>query len=127
MLNGKRALTIGMIRKLHRELGIPAESLLGELGREEMPPEVPVERFPLKEMFQRGWFSDFAGTWPQAKAQAEELVTRFAGGTPRERGQVDQVEALELACLVGWTALARFASAAAALLCGRVALHAKRR
>lgn len=29
-------------------------------------------------MFQRGWFSDFAGTWPQAKAQAEELVTRFS-------------------------------------------------
>ena len=77
VLNGKRPLTIGMIRKLHRELGIPAESLLSEPGREEMPPEVPVECFPLKEMFQRGWFSDFKGTWQQAKAHAEELVTHF--------------------------------------------------
>lgn len=32
VLNGKRPLTVGMIRKLHRELGIPAESLLGEPG-----------------------------------------------------------------------------------------------
>lgn len=37
VLNGKRTLTIGMIRKLHRELGIPAESLLGEPGREQIP------------------------------------------------------------------------------------------
>ena len=29
VLNGKRSLTIGMIRKLHRNLGIPAESLIG--------------------------------------------------------------------------------------------------
>ena len=29
VLNGKRGLTIDMIRKLHRNLGIPAESLIG--------------------------------------------------------------------------------------------------
>ncbi|MBB1062089.1 helix-turn-helix domain-containing protein [Marilutibacter spongiae] len=29
VLNGKRGLTIEMIRKLHRNLGIPAESLIG--------------------------------------------------------------------------------------------------
>lgn len=29
VLNGKRGLTINMIRKLHRNLGIPAESLIG--------------------------------------------------------------------------------------------------
>ena len=45
VLNGKRPLTVGMIRSLHRELGIPAESLLGEPGREEIPAEVPVECF----------------------------------------------------------------------------------
>lgn len=32
ILNGKRALTLQMIRRLHRELGIPAESLIGEIG-----------------------------------------------------------------------------------------------
>lgn len=29
VLNGKRGLTLDMIRKLHRNLGIPAESLIG--------------------------------------------------------------------------------------------------
>jgi HTH-type transcriptional regulator/antitoxin HigA len=29
ILNGRRGLTLGMIRKLHQGLGIPAESLLG--------------------------------------------------------------------------------------------------
>lgn len=29
VLSGKRGLTIGMIRNLHRNLGIPAESLIG--------------------------------------------------------------------------------------------------
>ena len=29
VLNGKRSLTLEMIRKLHRNLGIPAESLIG--------------------------------------------------------------------------------------------------
>lgn len=29
VLNRKRGLTLGMIRKLHRNLGIPAESLIG--------------------------------------------------------------------------------------------------
>ncbi len=30
ILNGRRPLSIGMIRRLHRELGIPVESLLGK-------------------------------------------------------------------------------------------------
>lgn len=29
VLNGKRGLTIGMIRNLHRNLGLPADSLIG--------------------------------------------------------------------------------------------------
>ena len=29
VLSGKRSLTLGMIRKLHRDFGIPAESLIG--------------------------------------------------------------------------------------------------
>ena len=32
VLNGKRGLTIDMIRNLHRNLGIPAESLIGSSG-----------------------------------------------------------------------------------------------
>ena len=66
-----------MIRKLHRELGIRPNPCWVNRGREEVPAEVPVDCFPLKEMYERGWFSDFKGTWLQAMAQAEELVTKF--------------------------------------------------
>jgi HTH-type transcriptional regulator / antitoxin HigA len=34
VLNGKRPLTLPMIRRLHRELGIPAESLIRETGEQ---------------------------------------------------------------------------------------------
>lgn len=30
ILSGKRKLTVGMMKVLHRELGVPAESLLGD-------------------------------------------------------------------------------------------------
>ncbi len=33
VLNGRRPLTLQMIRRLHRDLGIPAESLIKELGQ----------------------------------------------------------------------------------------------
>jgi HTH-type transcriptional regulator/antitoxin HigA len=33
-LNRKRPLTLQMIRRLHRELGIPAESLIGQIDGE---------------------------------------------------------------------------------------------
>ena len=34
ILNGKRPLTLQMIRRLHRELGMPAESLIRETGEQ---------------------------------------------------------------------------------------------
>ena len=34
VLNGKRPLTLQMIRRLHRELGIPAQSLIRETGEQ---------------------------------------------------------------------------------------------
>ena len=33
VLSGKRNLTLPMIRRLHRDLGIPAESLIGPVAR----------------------------------------------------------------------------------------------
>jgi HTH-type transcriptional regulator/antitoxin HigA len=35
VLNGKRPLTLQMIRRLHRELGIPVESLIRETGEQQ--------------------------------------------------------------------------------------------
>jgi HTH-type transcriptional regulator/antitoxin HigA len=34
VINGKRPLTLQMIRRLHRELGIPVESLIRETGEQ---------------------------------------------------------------------------------------------
>lgn len=76
VLNGKRPLTLTMIRRLHEGLGIPAEVLIAEKA-ERLPEAIPVEKFPLKVMFERGWFSWFAGSWSEAREQAEELLLRF--------------------------------------------------
>src|ERR1043166_4825043 len=56
ILAGRRALTLPMIRGLNRTLGIPAESLISEPGPVPIP-EVPWDRFPVKEMQKRGWIA----------------------------------------------------------------------
>jgi HTH-type transcriptional regulator/antitoxin HigA len=76
VLHGKRPLTLAMIRRLHEGLGIPAEVLIGE-NRDPLAVAVPVEKFPLKVMYERGWFDWFTGNWNQAREQAEELLLRF--------------------------------------------------
>lgn len=81
VLNGKRTLTLAMIRRLHEGLGIPAEVLIAE-HRRSLPSRVPIENFPFKAMFERGWFVWFSGTWSEARDQAEELLLRFLGGQP---------------------------------------------
>ena len=58
VLNGKRALTLSMIRSLHSGLGIPDD---GE--------DVDWNCFPVKEILNRGWVFDF-----DYKTQAEEIV-----------------------------------------------------
>jgi HTH-type transcriptional regulator/antitoxin HigA len=76
VLNEKRPLTLSMIRRLHEGLGIPAEVLIAEKpGR--LPQEIPVEKFPLRVMYERGWFSWFSGGWNEARDQAEDLLLRF--------------------------------------------------
>ena len=45
-----------------------------------IPPDAPAldwARFPIKEMFQRKWFKDFAETLAEAKAQANTLVQEY--------------------------------------------------
>jgi HTH-type transcriptional regulator/antitoxin HigA len=76
VLHGKRPLTLAMIRRLHEGLGIPAEVLIGE-NRDPLAVAVPVAKFPLKVMYERGWFDWFTGNWNLAREQAEELLLRF--------------------------------------------------
>lgn len=82
VLSGKRALSLNMIRKLHEGLGIPAEVLIQESGKE-LPDSSIMEHginFPFTEMFRRGWFKDFYnGTLNEAKELKEELIIKFIG------------------------------------------------
>ena len=77
VLNGKRELSKEMMRKLHTELGIPAEVLLQEPGRSEVGPCLhDPSDYPLSEMLNRGYLP-FDGTVRQAKAVGEELLDSF--------------------------------------------------
>ncbi len=86
VLAGKRPLTLGMIRSLHKHLGIPSDILLQ--SPEDLPQEpsgIQWEKYPLKEMVKRGWFQGIREWTREFKAQAEELVrllhARAGGGT----------------------------------------------
>ena len=81
VLNGKRPLTLAMMRGLHKGLGIPAEVLLKEPGGQ-FPatlPDVDWSRFPVREMAKRGWVAMVDGI----RERAEEVMRPFveaAGG-----------------------------------------------
>ena len=76
VLNGKRGLSLSMIRALHEGLGIPAEVLLGEPRKQvpEVIPGIEWDRFPLAEMLNRGWFGAFRGGLRDVRQHAEELI-----------------------------------------------------
>ncbi len=82
VLSGKRPLSLNMIRKLHEELGIPAEVLIKD-SKSSLPDSSVMEHgknYPFSEMFKRGWFSDFfSGSLNEAKESKEELLVRFIG------------------------------------------------
>jgi HTH-type transcriptional regulator/antitoxin HigA len=80
VLARKRPLNLAMIRKLHQELGIPADVLLAktddaiDLSEE---PSYDASKFPIKEMLNRRYFEGFRGTLREAKDNAEELIRSF--------------------------------------------------
>lgn len=76
VLNGKRALSLRMIRSLHKGLGIPAEVLLHK-PEAKLPEDSPLgewKKYPVKEMAERKWFRSFKRKPVEAKEYAEELV-----------------------------------------------------
>ncbi|MFK0573863.1 ImmA/IrrE family metallo-endopeptidase [Endozoicomonas sp.] len=78
VLNGKRPLSLLMIRKLHKGLEIPADVLIQEKGALLPGTNGMVwNQFPLAEMKKRGCFSDFSGSLHELKAYAEENLRRF--------------------------------------------------
>ena len=83
VLARKRPLNLAMIRKLHQELGIPADVLLAKtddaVDLSEAPSYDPA-KFPIKEMISRGYFEGFRGTLREARDNAEELIRSFMRG-----------------------------------------------
>jgi len=76
VLNGKRPLSLSMIRALHEGLEIPAEVLLQEPGRQIKPCEFNSKDYPFKEMVKTGYFPGVISL-AKAKGQAEELLERL--------------------------------------------------
>lgn len=83
VLARKRPLNLAMIRKLHQELGIPADVLLAQTNDAvdlSEDPAYDASKFPIKEMLNRGYFEGFRGTLREAKDNAEELIRSFMRG-----------------------------------------------
>jgi HTH-type transcriptional regulator / antitoxin HigA len=75
VLSGKRPLSLSMMRALHKGLGIPARALLQEQflpGMDEE--EIDWERFPIKEMVERGWIKQKGHS---VREQARHIMKQF--------------------------------------------------
>jgi len=62
VINKKRPLSLTMIRALHEGLGIPAEVLLREPGKQLAPARYAVDEKLFAEMYHAGYFPTFKGT-----------------------------------------------------------------
>lgn len=84
VLNHKRPLSLSMIRALHKGLGIPAEVLLREPGSQISTMRYDPAQYPIKEMFNAGYFPG-ENKLSEARQKAEELLTALF--TPYESFQ----------------------------------------
>ena len=81
VLARKRPLSLSMIRRLHKGLGIPADVLIGGVENsqaiigEEL--ELDYTKLPLKEMHERGCFGGFKGNTHRLKDYAEDMFLKF--------------------------------------------------
>lgn len=75
VLSGRRPLTLSMIRALHRNLQIPADSLLGEHSADVLEgTDIEWNRFPVKEIVARGWVEGVARS---DRYEPEDVMRRF--------------------------------------------------
>jgi HTH-type transcriptional regulator/antitoxin HigA len=82
VLNGKRNLTLSMMRKLVNGLGIPASVFLQEESVLLDENQTDWLAYPLKDMLKKGYFSNFKGTLSDLKPVAEEQVRAFLARVP---------------------------------------------
>lgn len=74
VLNGKRRLSLSMIRAIHAHLGIPAEILISDGIK--FPPDgeaINWDSYPVSEIVSRGWVTGF-----DPRTQAEEIMRELA-------------------------------------------------
>ncbi len=80
ILSGKRELTLNMVRELHKGLGIPLKSLVHDSDFE-LPERIEIEDYPVKAMFDAGYFSSVVDLkWSEIKDRLESLLHEFFGG-----------------------------------------------
>ena len=88
VLNRKRPLTLSIMRGLQRGLGIPAEVLLQEPGKD-FPADIPDldwARFPVVEMAKRKWITNNKNI----KGNEEEIIRDFI----KDAGGIENVSSL---------------------------------
>ncbi|NCN44137.1 MAG: plasmid stabilization protein [Piscirickettsiaceae bacterium CG_4_9_14_3_um_filter_43_564] len=84
VLNGKRSLSLPMIRKLHEGLGISLETLIQDSSLKKIEQsDIEWQSFPLAEMRKRGYFGDFSGSVHELKEYAAEKVSQFLSSVPQ--------------------------------------------
>jgi HTH-type transcriptional regulator/antitoxin HigA len=106
ILAKKRPLTLAMIRSLHRGLGIPAASLLGDRTDASDELNLDWKRVPFADMRKRGWINRV----PKDAREAKELLESWMGPTrmlecaPLYRRHVRSAKSVDQERLVVWTA-----------------------
>lgn len=75
VLAGKRPLSLAMIRSLHRGLGIPATSLLGDRANQNGELAFEWKRVPFADMKKRGWIDRI----PRNASEAKHLLEAWMG------------------------------------------------
>ena len=114
VLNGKRPLSLTMIRNLHRHLGIPAEVLIqdSEISGA-MDIDLNPGDYPAREMHERGYFRTAPASWKAAKKRLGSLLPKFfrdAGvreASPaycRSTAHYRQGKSVNASALVAWQA-----------------------
>ncbi len=77
-----RAASLDRLTEVADALGVRIAErgqLVGSSRLDTVDPSV-WQAFPLAEMYKRGWFEDFAGTLPQARKAASDLIPSFLQG-----------------------------------------------
>jgi len=83
VLNGKRQLSLEMVRKLNKGLGIPTDVLVQQQEKAETDSEklsstvAKLRSEVFKEVVRRKWFVKFRGTYIEAKQKAVSLWEQF--------------------------------------------------